>query len=83
MIKVTRQKEHSWRKRIQREHMRGSTDLLQQGGKVNVQASVDHKQLCIEVFGKPNAESHSESYLAWSNVKAVDIVDLLYRMDNQ
>ncbi len=83
MIQVTRQKKNEWRKRFRKATMEGSTYLFQQGGQVNVEASADHQGLCILVFGKPNAKSSSsESYLAWNDVKAIDIVELFYQMDN-
>jgi hypothetical protein len=82
MINVTRQPENTWRKRLERDNLKGSTYLFQQGGIVNVASSADHQAVCIKVLGPPNREEPLDSYIGWGDVKATDIVELIFVMDN-
>ena len=80
-LKVTTQQVDTWKKRIQRDGLKGSTDLCQQGGAVWVSASADHQAICHRVLGRDSGTSSLESYLRWDDVKAVDLVELLYAIE--
>jgi hypothetical protein len=77
---VTPQKSNSWKKRIQRQGLSGSTYLLHRGcGKVDVAASADHQSICQSVLG-PSDKPHSlESYIMWGDVSSSKIVDVIYQ----
>jgi len=81
-LNISTQKVDTWKKRIQREGLKGSTYFCQQGNKVWVSASVDHQSICRNVLGEPTKESTLESYICWSDVKSHDLVEILYRLDN-
>jgi len=81
MISISTQKVHTWKKKLQNPKMKGTTYFLQQGGAVNVTASADHQELCARVLGKTNHKHSLESYLLWKDVKATDLVELIYEMD--
>lgn len=81
MISVTTQKVDTWKKRIQKSTLKGSTYFTQEGGIVNVSASTDHQAVCKRVLGPPNRKHSLESYISWGNVKAADLVELLYEID--
>ncbi len=79
---ITTQKVDTWKKRIQRPGLKGSTYFCQQGGKVWVAASVDHQSICNYVLGPPNRESSLESYICWDDVQSTNLVELLYQIEN-
>lgn len=81
-LKITTQKVDSWKKRIQRNGLKGSTYLCQQGGKVWVSASADHQPICRSVLGTPNKEIGLESYICWDDVQSNELVELLHQIDN-
>jgi len=80
-LKVTTQKVDTWKKRIQRDGLKGSTYFCQQGGIVWVSASVDHQTICKRVLGRDSGTSSLESYLRWDNVSSVELVELLYQIE--
>jgi hypothetical protein len=75
-LKVTTQQVDTWKKRIQRDGLKGSTYFCQQSGAVWVSASVDHQAL-----GQDSGTSSLSSYLRWDDVSAVDLVELLYAIE--
>jgi hypothetical protein len=81
-ITVTPQKSNTWKKRIHRPGLSGSTYLLQRSnGKVDVSASADHQPICQRELG-PNDKIHSlESYIMWGDVSATKIVDVIYQIE--
>lgn len=81
-LNITTQNVDTWKKRIQRQGLNGSTYFCQQGGKVWVSASVDHQSICKNVLGEPTKESTLESYICWGNVKSYDLVEVLYQIEN-
>ncbi|EKY3120103.1 hypothetical protein SMY46_002107 [Cronobacter turicensis] len=80
-LRVTTQKIDTWKKRIQRDGLKGSTYFCQQGKAVWVSASGDHQAICQQILGKDSGTSSLESYLRWDNVSAVALVDLLYAIE--
>ena len=81
MISVTTQKVDTWKKRIQRANLKGSTYFTQEGNIINVSASADHQVICKKVLGPQNRAHSLESYISWGNVSATDLVELLYEID--
>lgn len=81
MIEITTQKVDTWKKRIQRHDLKGSTYLCNPNDSVWVSASGDHQAICQDVLGPPNGISSLPSYIIWKNVKATDIVNLIYHID--
>ena len=77
-LKVTTQHVDTWKKRIQRDGLRGSTYFCQQGGAVWVSASADHQAICQKVLGRESGTSSLPYYWRWDDVSAVDLVELLY-----
>lgn len=82
-LTITTQPKHTWKKRIQRPGLKGSTYFAQQSGKVWVAASADHQAVCVEVLGKDSGTSSLESYMKWENVSATDLVELLFQIGNE
>ncbi|KMV31830.1 hypothetical protein AB733_03425 [Photobacterium swingsii] len=80
-LKITTQRVDTWKKRIQRDELKGSTYFCQQGGKVWVSASADHQAICFKVLGKDSGTSSLESYLRWDDVSSVDLVELLFQIE--
>lgn len=80
-LRVTTQKVDTWKKRIQRDGLKGSTYFAQQSGVVWVSASLDHQDICKRVLGCDSGTSSLESYLRWDNVNAVALVELLYQIE--
>ncbi len=80
-LNITTQHVDTWKKRIQRDGLKGSTYFCQQGGTVWVSASADHQAICQRVLGKDSGTSSLASYLRWDDVKAVALVDLLYAIE--
>ncbi|WP_354624513.1 hypothetical protein [Psychromonas sp. MME2] len=80
-IQITTQKVDTWKKRIQKSGLKGSTYFCQQASKVWVSASQDHQGICLSVLGKDSGTSSLASYLRWDDVKAVDLVELLYQIE--
>jgi hypothetical protein len=78
---ISTQDVDTWKKRIQKNGLKGSTYFCQQGGKVWVSASADHKQICQQVLGVDSGTSSLESYLRWDDVSAVNLVELLYQIE--
>ncbi|MEZ8029997.1 hypothetical protein [Enterovibrio norvegicus] len=81
-LTVTTQKVDTWKKRIQRPGLKGSTYFCQQSGKVWVSASCDHQAICRKVLGSDSGTSSLESYLRWDDVSATDIVELLHQIES-
>lgn len=81
-LKITTQKVDTWKKRIQKDGLKGSTYLCQQGGKVWVSASVDHQTVCLKVLGKDSGTSSLDSYLRWDDVSSTDLVELLFQIES-
>ena len=80
-LKISTQTVDTWKKRIQREGLKGSTYFCQQSGAVWVSASVDHQPICKNILGAPTKDSGLESYLCWDDVKSSDLVEILYRIE--
>ena len=80
-LRVTTQQVDTWKKRIQRDGLKGSTYFCQQSGGVWVSASADHQAICQKVLGKDSGTSSLASYLRWDDVGAVALVDLLYALE--
>lgn len=80
-LRVTTQQVDTWKKRIQRDGLKGSTYFCQQSGGVWVSASADHQANCQKVLGKDSGTSSLASYLRWDDVGAVALVDLLYAIE--
>ena len=80
-LRVTTQQVDTWKKRIQRDGLKGSTYFCQQSGGVWVSASADHQAICLKVLGKDSGTSSLASYLRWDDVGAVALVDLLYAIE--
>lgn len=81
-LKITTQNVDTWKKRIQRKGLKGSTYLCQQSGKVWVSASADHQSICQIVLGTPSKDNGLDSYICWDNVQSTELVELLYQIDN-
>lgn len=80
-LRVTTQQVDTWKTRIQRDGLKGSTYFCQQSGGVWVSASADHQAICQKVLGKDSGTSSLASYLRWDDVGAVALVDLLYAIE--
>lgn len=80
-LRVTTQQVDTWKKRIQRDGLKGYTYFCQQSGGVWVSASADHQAICQKVLGKDSGTSSLASYLRWDDVGAVALVDLLYAIE--
>lgn len=81
-LRVTQQEVDKWKKRIQRDGLKGSTYFCHQGGAVWVSASADHQAICKDVLGADSGTSSLASYLRWDDVSAENLVKLLYKIDN-
>ena len=82
MLKITTQTVHTWKKRIQRSDLKGSTYFCNQGKNVWVSASRDHQAICQAVLGPPDKPRSLESYILWDKVSASVLVELLYKLDS-
>lgn len=80
-LKITTQQVDTWKKRIQRDGLKGSTYFCQQSGVVWVSASADYQKICQRVLGKDSGTSSLESYLRWDDVRADKLVELLYQIE--
>ncbi|MFV9327204.1 MULTISPECIES: hypothetical protein [Citrobacter] len=80
-LRVSTQQVDTWKKRIQRDGLKGSTYFCQQSGGVWVSASADHQPICQKVLGKDSGTSSLASYLRWDDVGAVALVELLYAIE--
>ena len=80
-LRVTTQQVDTWKKRIQRDGLKGSTYFCQQGGAVWVSASADHQAICQKVLGRDSGTSSLLHYLRWDDVGAVALVELLYAIE--
>jgi len=80
-LMITTQKVDTWKKRIQKNGLKGSTYFCQQGGSVWVSASVDHQAICKNVLGADSGNSSLKSYLRWDDVTSTDLVELLYQIE--
>ncbi|HHH0298239.1 TPA: hypothetical protein ACPZMQ_004502 [Yersinia enterocolitica] len=81
-LKISTQKVDTWKKRIQKDGLAGSTYFCQQGNKVFVTASSDHQSICHAVLGDDNGiHAGLDSYLRWDDVKATKLVDLLFAIE--
>ncbi|EAM1616370.1 hypothetical protein EU642_22305 [Salmonella enterica] len=76
-ITVTTQRVETFKKRIQRADLKGSTYFVQQGDTVFVTASADHQAICQAELGE--SVPHSvPCYIRWNNVSATKLVDVLH-----
>jgi len=80
-LRITTQQVDTWKKRIQRDGLKGSTYFCQQSGVVWVSASADHQAICQKVLGRDSGTSSLASYLRWDDVGAVALVELLYAIE--
>jgi hypothetical protein len=80
-LRITTQQVDTWKKRIQRDGLKGSTYFCQQSGIVWVSASADHQAICQKVLGRDSGTSSLASYLRWDDVGAVALVELLYAIE--
>lgn len=80
-LKVTTQQVDTWKKRIQRDGLRGSIYFCQQGGAVWVSASADHQAICQKVLGRESGTNSLPYYWRWDDVSAVDLVEVLYAIE--
>ncbi len=80
-VRISTQRVDTWKKRLQRDGLKGSTYFCQQSGKVWVSASLDHQPICKRVLGKDSGTSSLDSYLRWDDVKSTDLVELLYELE--
>jgi hypothetical protein len=81
MINVTTQNVDRWKKRIENPAIKGSTYFMQRkDGTVDVTASANHQRICSEVLGAPNAKASLKSYIMWVDVRAIDLVEVLYQI---
>lgn len=81
VLRVTTQQVDTWKKRIQRDGLKGSTYFCHQGGSVWVSASADHQSICQKVLGRDSGTSSLSSYLRWDDVGAVALVELLHAIE--
>ena len=81
-LTITTQDVHTWKKRILRPDLSGSTYFCQESGKVWVSASADHQLICQAVLGEPTMDIGLDSYICWDNVAATDLVEVLYRIES-
>ncbi len=81
-LSIKAQSVDTWKKRIQRPGLRGSTYFCQQSGKVWVSASVDHQAIVQSVLGSPTGKASLKSYIRWDDVQSSDLVEVLYQIDN-
>ena len=82
MISVTTQNVDTWKKRIQKSTLKGSTYFTQEGGVVNVSASADHQAVCKRVLGSPNRTHSLASYVSWGDVKAQTLLSFFTKSIN-
>ena len=81
-ITVTTPPDSTRKKRIRRSGLRGSTCLVQRrSGKVEVVASADHQSICKSVLGPDDKPKSLDSYIAWGDVPASKIVDVIYQVE--
>ena len=80
-LTISTQDVDTWKKRVQKNGLKGSTYFCQQGGKVWVSASADHQKICQQVLGTDSGTSSLSSYLRWDDVSAVKLVELLYQIE--
>jgi len=80
-LRITTQQVDTWKKRIQRDGLKGSTYFCQQSGVVWVSASADHQAICQKVLGRDSGSSSLASYLRWDDVGAAALVELLYAIE--
>jgi len=78
---ITTQTVDTWKKRVQRSGLKGSTYFCQQSGKVWVSASSDHQSICEFVLGNPTKNIGLDSYICWDDVQAIDLVEILYQIE--
>lgn len=81
-LAISTQKVDTWKKRIQRPGLNGSTYFCQQNDKVFVTASIDHQEICRKVLGSDSGNSSLKSYLRWDDVQSTDLVEILYQIEN-
>lgn len=82
-LKISTQNVHTYRKRIQRDGLKGSAYMEQRHAResVTVTASSDYQAICQRVLGPDSGTSTLDSYLQWDNVSALLIVELLYAIE--
>ncbi len=80
-LTISTQKVDTWKKRIQKHGLSGSTYFCQQSNMVWVSASADHQAICQKVLGSDSENSSLESYIRWDNVQSTDLVELLYQIE--
>ena len=80
-LTISTQNVDTWKKRIQKDGLRGSTYFCQMPNGVRVAASSDHQGICRKVLGVDSGTSSLNSYLHWDDVTAPDLVELLYQIE--
>jgi hypothetical protein len=82
-LTISTQKVDTWKKRIQKHSLKCSTYFCQQGGSVWVSAlaSVDHQAVCKKVLSNDSGNSSLVSYHRWDDVSSIDLVELLYQLE--
>jgi hypothetical protein len=80
-LNISTQEVDTWKKRIQRDGLKGSTYFCQQGGLVWVSASADHQSICEGVLGKPTKDISLDSYIAWDDVQSNELVEIVYQIE--
>lgn len=80
-LRITTQQVDTWKKRIQRDGLKGSTYFCQQGRAVWVSASADHQAICQKILGRDSGTSSLPSHLRWDDVAAVALVELLHAIE--
>ena len=81
-LAISTQKVETWKKRIQKPGLSGSTYFCQQNDKVHVTASKEHQEICRKVLGSDSGNSSLKSYLRWDDVQSTDLVEILYQIEN-
>ncbi len=56
--------------------------MIHLSDKVRVTASADYQSICQYVLGPPTEKPSEGSYIEWDDVQAVDLVKLLFQLDN-
>lgn len=80
-LEITTQKVDTWKKRIQRTGLKGSTYFCQERSRIRISASADHQDICRQVLGPPNKDIKLKGYISWADVSAHDLVELIYQIN--
>lgn len=80
-LNISTQEVDTWKKRIQRDGLKGSTYFCQQSGLVWVSASADHQSICKNILGEPTKDIGLTSYICWDDVQSNELVEILYQIE--